>query len=121
MAKRRARCRYGATIRRLVESTTYEAHRSGDTAYDPGHGWTQYFTRSGRRASGFVQVAQRLPLEAAAIAAPCALLATNSHHWDSVPYFGASAPKRANSRGSGCPPEHARRSLVPRRGEARSS
>ena len=29
-----------------------------DTACDPGHGWAQYSTRSGRRASGFVQVAK---------------------------------------------------------------
>ena len=42
----------------LLESTTYEAHQSADIAYDAGHGWSEYFTRSGRRASGFVLVAK---------------------------------------------------------------
>ena len=59
MAKKGGRrCCYGASSRRLVESTTYETHGSAETAYDAGHGWAEYFTRSGRRASGFVQVAQ---------------------------------------------------------------
>jgi hypothetical protein len=61
--KRRARCRYGARIACLLESTTYEAHQSADIAYDAGHGWSEYFTRSGRRASGFVLVAKGRVIE----------------------------------------------------------
>jgi hypothetical protein len=53
-----ARCRYAASIRRLAKSTSYEAHRSRDTAYYAGYDWAEYFTRSGRRGSGFVLVAK---------------------------------------------------------------
>jgi hypothetical protein len=35
-------------------------HTEVDPAYDPGHGWAQYPRVAGRRASGFVPVAQCL-------------------------------------------------------------
>ena len=59
--KRRARWCYGARSMCLLESTTYETHRSANPASGPDHHQSQYFTRSGRRASGFVQVAKGLP------------------------------------------------------------
>ena len=44
-------------IRIISEINRLRGTPSFNGAYDGGHGWVQHFTRSGRRASGFVQVA----------------------------------------------------------------
>ena len=58
MAKKAGAVSRWSYIRVTSEINRLRGTPSFNGAYDAGHGWAQYFTRSGRLASGFVQVAK---------------------------------------------------------------